>query len=125
MTEIPLPYGTPPQTDFDGQYRRLCEAAECVTPQELADFLGIRRSAISEARRRQALPRAWLLTLLKKKHIHPAWVRLGTDGRLTQLDAEGVLPLDLAAALESAPGLNCTTDELLTELVRRALINIR
>ena len=124
MTEIPLPYGSPPQTDFTAQYRRLCEAAECATQQELADVFGIRRSAVTEARRRKIVPTAWLLTLLEKKHIHPCWVRLGTHGQLTQLDAEGELPLDLAAPPARSPGQNSTTDELETELVRRALINL-
>ena len=55
MPENPLPHGATPQSDFDSQYRRVFEAAECRTQVELAELLDIRQSSISDARRRKAV----------------------------------------------------------------------
>ena len=108
MTEAPAPYGTPPSSDLESQFRRVFEAAECETQAQLAECLGIRQSSVSEARRRKAVPREWLLTLFQKKGINPDWITTGKEPRLL-IQAEG------------RPVTDYTTDELVAELVRRAL----
>lgn len=115
MTEIPLPYGNLPQTDFAAQYRRLFEAVECSTQAELAAVLEIRQSFISDAKKRKAVPAEWLITLLEKKNINPEWIRTGFGHKLLQVPGEA------ADGVGRRPAAECTTDELVTEIVRRAL----
>ncbi len=45
---------------FEAQYGRVFEAAGCRTQAELAAFLGIRQSSISDAKRRKSIPAEWL-----------------------------------------------------------------
>ena len=66
MSENSLPHGATPQNDFAAQYRRVLEAAGCGTGVELAAFLDIRQSAISDARRRGFVPPGWLVALVEK-----------------------------------------------------------
>ena len=56
---------------------RLLQAAECRSQVELADFLGIRQSAISDAKRRGIIPADWLHFLQKTKGIRPEWILSG------------------------------------------------
>lgn len=111
MPKPPAPCGQTPQSDFASQYRRVFEAAECATQVELAAFLGMRQSSISDAKRRGSVPSYWLVKLLEKNRTNPAWVLTGQGPRL-------LLPAD---APETRPLGACATRELVTELVRRAL----
>ncbi|MCC8194032.1 MAG: helix-turn-helix domain containing protein [Deltaproteobacteria bacterium] len=81
MTETP-PGGYAPQADFESQYRRILEASGCRTQVELADFLEVRQSSISDARRRKTVPSGWLAMLLVKKHVNPDWIRSGLGGMI-------------------------------------------
>lgn len=119
MTETPAPYGVSPQSDFASQYQRVLEAAECRTQAELASFLEVSQPAIAAAKRRQCVPYAWILQLYFKKGINPGWVRSGLGSKMLEAlhDAEQAF-LTVSAR---RPVEQCTTDELLAELVRRAL----
>lgn len=120
MPEMPAPGGCPPQRDFESQYRRVFEAAACKTRAEPAAILDIRQSAISDAERRKAVPSDWLITLFEKKRINPEWVRMGQGGRMVRTrDEPGVSPA--SAAVTSRPAAECTTEDLLAEIMRRAL----
>lgn len=44
---------------------------------ELANFLGVRQSAVSDAKRREKIPSCWLVTLLRVKNVHPEWILTG------------------------------------------------
>lgn len=46
--------------------QRFFEAVECRTQAELAEFLGIKQSSISDAKKK-TIPPDWLLTALRKK----------------------------------------------------------
>lgn len=82
MTEAPCLYGSfPSRADAEILLSRASEAAGCRTQFELADFLGVRRASISDAKRRGSIPSEWLLTLLRKKRINPAWVLTGEGSR--------------------------------------------
>lgn len=127
---------------------RVYEAAECRTQAELGDFFGIRQSSISDAKRRRAIPPEWLLTLLRRKGINPEWILTGQGEKYFVLPASGpFVPEDRkdpgAPDISGEPGpvsgdmqssappapiaktaKECTTQELLTELVRRVLANL-
>ena len=67
--------------EFDAAYVRICEVCGVKTQTELSAYLGIRQSSISDARRRVALPAAWLLTLLAREGVNPAWLLTGEGSK--------------------------------------------
>ena len=101
---------------------RFFEAAECRTQVELADFLGIRQSSVSDAKKRSKIPAEWLMTLLRFKSVNPEWI-------LTGEGAIYLLPVDyserpqkhIAYKREVKPPDECTIEELMLEIVRRAI----
>lgn len=126
MTETPQPYGNVAQTDFDSQFARVFQAAECRTQVELADVLGIKQSSISDAKRRKTVPAEWLIKLFEKMRINPEWLRTGLGNRFIEVPCmEGEKMPTCVREIEYRPAQSCTTDELVVELVRRALGNIR
>lgn len=67
--------------NFFESLQRTFEVANCNTQDELALFLGVRQSAISDARRKKAIPCEWLLKLLTNHHINPEWILTGDAPR--------------------------------------------
>lgn len=63
---------------MDAILQRLFSVAGCHSQVELADFLGVRQSAISDAKRRGIIPADWLRFLQKTKGIRPEWILSGT-----------------------------------------------
>ena len=57
--------------------KKACEVCGIKTQTELSAYLGIRQSSISDAKRRMMIPAAWLLTLLTREGVNPAWVLTG------------------------------------------------
>ncbi len=105
---------------FDAQYQRVFEAAECKTQVELAAFLGIRQSSISDARRRKHIPAEWRMRLFEKKRINPDWVLCGHGSKyLVPADAEP--NPHVVRVPEIRPPHECSIQELFTEMVRRVL----
>lgn len=112
--------------DFQSAYDRIREATGLRTQGEVAAELGIRQSSISDAKRRNSLPDQWLLTLLDKHALNPAWIRsgegphhlIGSDGqppiplRLEQC-APRLEPLLRAALLTTVPALAAELREAL------------
>lgn len=122
MTETPLPHGTSPQSDFESQYKRVFEAAGCKTQSALAAVLSIKQSSVSDAKRRKAIPSDWLMTLFEKKRINPDWIRTGFGAMLIQdVDSAKNAAPAIINIIERRPAESCTTDELLAEIVRRAM----
>lgn len=122
MTEDALPYGHTPDTSFESQYRRVLEAAACRTQARLAEVLEIRQSSISDARRRKTVPSEWLATLFEKKGVNPDWIRTGTGAKcLKAAGAKDIMPHPLKAA-EVRPVSDCSAQDLINELVRRAML---
>lgn len=56
---------------------RVFEAADCRTQEELAGLLGIRQSAVSDAKRRKSVPSEWLVCLFRLRSVNPEWVLTG------------------------------------------------
>ncbi len=67
--------------EFDAAYARICEVCGVKTQTELSAYLGIRQSSISDAGRRNAVPAAWLLTILSRERVNPAWILTGEGPR--------------------------------------------
>ena len=122
MTEAPTPYGNAPRTNFEA-FRRVFDAAGCRTQAELADLLGIRQSSISDAKRRQAIPAEWLVKLLRLKSINPEWILTGLGPKRLG-PANGEEPTRIVYLTERRPSVECTAQELVNELVRRALVKM-
>lgn len=126
MTEDPAPYGQTPSSDFDSQYRRVFEAAGCRTQIQLAAMFEIKQSSVSDAKRRQSVPAEWLLKLLLRKGISPAWIIHGQGPRLmVPAEASESVPPEPVYVRETRPPKDCTAQELVNELVRRAIETMR
>lgn len=54
------------------------------TQVELAEFLGIGQSSISDAKKRRSIPSEWLLKLYWEKKVNPGWVIFGRGGKYLQ-----------------------------------------
>lgn len=122
MTEDPAPYRTFPSQD-DTPLTRIFEAAECHTQVELAALLGIRQSSISDAKRRNAIPAEWLVKLLRLKRINPEWILTGLGPKCLG-PASDEPPTHVVYLKEIKPHKECSAQELVTELVRRALVDM-
>jgi hypothetical protein len=111
------------QDIFDAQYERVLEATGCQTQVELANFLGVRQSSISDAKRRHSIPSKWCMTLFEKKRINPDWILGGIGGKyLTMTNAEE-MP-SVVHITKIRPPQECSTQELFTELVRRSILDL-
>ena len=60
--------------------QRFFEAVECRTQAELAEFLGIKQSSISDAKKRKTIPPDWLLTALRARRPYAAILRWDGNG---------------------------------------------
>lgn len=107
--------------DFENALKRVFEAAECRTQVELADFLQVRQSSVSDAKRRKSIPAEWVVKLFNKKRISPDWILYGEGGKhLGPVDAEQCKP-HVVRIMETKPPEECSAQDLVNELVRRAL----
>lgn len=66
--------------------QRFFEAAGCRTQTDLAKFLDISQSSISDAKRREVIPAEWLLKLLRNRGVQS---RLDSDRGGRALSAVG------------------------------------
>ncbi len=63
--------------DFQVFWRRASAALGLESQQELASALGVNRSAITQAKRRNAVPEKWRLALIRDFGLQPAWLERG------------------------------------------------
>ena len=66
---------------FQAFYQRILEVTESKTQIELADFLGIRQSSISDAIRREHIPSGWILAIFERKGVLPSWLKTGEGSK--------------------------------------------
>ena len=59
--------------------QRVFEATGITSQTELASVLKINRSAITQARKKDAIPDKWILQLYKAFGLNPDWLETGTD----------------------------------------------
>ena len=66
-----------PSSTFDIFLQRVFEATGITSQTELAGALKINRSAITQARKKDAIPDKWILQLYKRFGLNPDWVETG------------------------------------------------
>ncbi len=101
---------------------RVFEAANCRTQEELAGLLGIRQSAVSDAKRRKSVPSEWLVCLFRLRSVNPEWVLTGCGPKyLNKGNGQNSGMQQERNAKPSAAMLHLfSTKDLADELVRRA-----
>ena len=106
----------------EARLARVFEAVGCRTQVELASFFDIRQSSIADAKRRGRIPSDWLVKLLLRKSIHPAWILTGEGPRLLQpVDAEGNAAPPPVCPAKVQPLRESSLEELVAEVARRVL----
>jgi len=66
-----------PRLSFDQFISRVSEAVGIDSQAALAKALGINRSAVTQARRKDIVPDRWILELYRRFGVSPAWVETG------------------------------------------------
>jgi len=111
--------GKPKENSFD----RLCNSTGCRTQAELGELLGIKPSSVSDAKKRSSIPAEWLVKLLRLKGISPEWILTGF-GPQKLGPADGEPATHVIYLTETRPPKECSAQDLVNELVRRALGNV-
>lgn len=62
---------------IEAQLARIYEAIGCSTHSKLAEILGIKQSAVTDAIRRNEIPKVWLERLYQEWGISPEWILTG------------------------------------------------
>ena len=66
---------------FEGFFNRAAKAAGFATQAGLAAFLGVHRSAVTQAKKKDAVPKAWVLAISRRVGVDPDWLEFGRSGR--------------------------------------------
>lgn len=98
---------------FSAQYERIRQVLGVRTQAEVAAHLGIRQSSISDAKRRNVLPDAWKIKLLRRHGVNPLWVETGEGASSLEFTRQ-----DPAAATARLLA-NIPTADIVSELGRR------
>lgn len=62
---------------FEGFFARAAKAAGIASQAELAVLLGVHRSAVTQAKRKDAVPKAWVLAVSRRTGADPDWLEFG------------------------------------------------
>lgn len=62
---------------FDAFFARVMQGTDITTQQGLARVLGVNRSAITQAKNRNAIPQKWILRLSRVYGVSPDWLEYG------------------------------------------------
>jgi len=65
------------ETQFDAFLKRIYDATGISSQTELATALGINRSAITQARKKNSIPDKWILQLYRSHGLSPDWTEKG------------------------------------------------
>lgn len=63
---------------FEEVFARIASVLNIHSQVELAEVLAVKQSAISDAKRRNSIPLAWILKLRDIRGINPDWLAQGT-----------------------------------------------
>ncbi|MEA3434833.1 MAG: S24 family peptidase [Thermodesulfobacteriota bacterium] len=63
---------------FDTFFIRLCDATTITSQANLAKALSVSRSAITQAKRNDSIPKKWIFVLSRLYNLNPAWLEKGT-----------------------------------------------
>lgn len=74
-----------PDGGFEGFFDRVAKATGIRSQAELAARLGVHRSAVTQAKKKDAVPKAWILTLSRQARVDADWLEYGreTPGAVT------------------------------------------
>ena len=72
---------------FDAFYTRVTKSTGIATQMDLARALGVNRSAITQAKNRNAVPQKWVLLLSRKFAVSPDWLEFGKGTPLQQMNS--------------------------------------
>jgi phage repressor protein C with HTH and peptisase S24 domain len=92
---------------FDAFFRRLSEASDIRSQQDLARALGVNRSAVTQAKRRGLAPEKWVLRLAHDLGLSPDWLAAGRGfarAGAAKHEAEDFFQVPKVAARLSAGG---------------------
>ena len=64
-------------SEFDAFIKRVYDAAGIESQTDLAGILNVNRSAVTQARKKGAIPERWLLRLYRAYGINPEWLETG------------------------------------------------
>lgn len=74
---------------FEQFFQRVTQVTGVTTQQELANLLGVNRSAVSQAKQKRGIPEKWLLSLVRSHGVNPDWLLTGLGSmRLGGVDDE-------------------------------------
>lgn len=90
---------------------------------QLAKLFAIPQSSISDAKKRNTIPAEWLVKLLRLKGINPEWILTGL-GPQRLGTAKGEPATHVIYLTETNHPKECSAQDLVNELVRRALTNL-
>lgn len=62
---------------FEGFFTRAARAAGLHSQTALADMLGLHRSAVTQAKKKDAVPKAWVLAVSRRTGADPDWLEFG------------------------------------------------
>ena len=96
-------------TEFDRFMQRIEQAAGVSSQTELANLLNLNRSAISRAKKRGTVPRAWVSRLCGMFDLDPVWLRHGVG------EEEHLCPIPLVRAKLDAGGGSYVVDSRMEE----------
>ena len=65
------------EINFHFFYQRLIDEGIITSQRELASLLGVNGSAISQAKKRKVIPRAWVTEISEKMNLTPEWIKTG------------------------------------------------
>lgn len=107
---------------FNEQFSRILETTGCNTKTELAIFLGIQQSRVSDAVRRKKIPDNWLVILFENKRINPEWIRTGFGCKfLRNLNNALERPFLVISAMEHCVVKNYASSSMFTNFLRRTM----
>jgi phage repressor protein C with HTH and peptisase S24 domain len=72
---------TSPQGGFEGFFARAAQATGLRSQAELAAFLGVHRSAVTQAKKKDAVPKAWVLAVSRRARVDADWLEFGRPDR--------------------------------------------
>ena len=64
-------------TNFHSFYQRLSNEGIIASQKDLASLLGVKGSAISQAKKRNIIPRTWITEISEKMNLTPKWIKTG------------------------------------------------
>lgn len=68
-------------TNFYAAYSRMVEVTGLLTQVDMAEFLNVRQSSISDAKKRNTVPEGWLVKILRKTGVNPDWIISGQGSK--------------------------------------------